>query len=205
MGDYRFPNFSQDQIDLLISSPSKNGYVILPFAFSDDFLHRLLIEATYLLPHFHPAGIGNKNEKTFQSTQRGDHMMWLDGLSPIQLEWFQFVEKLTDLCNQEFHLNICESEFMFTQYLPGASYEKHMDSFQRLDHRVLSVILYLNFSWKSDFGGQLRLFTTAQNFIDILPLAGTLVIFNSTEFYHEVLPATQTRFALTGWLKNRSN
>ena len=43
------------------------------------------------------------------------------------------------------------------------------------------------------------------HFIDIAPVAGTLVTFLSSRFWHEVLPARRVRMSLTGWYKTRTN
>ena len=40
----------------------------------------------------------------------------------------------------------------------------------------------------------------------VCPAAGTMVIFLSEEFPHEVLPATQDRYSIAGWFRiNSSN
>ena len=83
----------------------------------------------------------------------------------------------------------------------------------------MTFILYLNENWQAEQGGQLRLYTDAtaenegnvegdlqqgrQDYVDIEPQGGTLVLFLSERFYHEVLPATRERLSLTGWLRRR--
>ena len=44
---------------------------------------------------------------------------------------------------------------------------------------------------------------TREEFIDIMPVAGRLVLFLSKQFWHEVLPANRTRISLAGWYKSR--
>ncbi|HEY8085443.1 MAG TPA: 2OG-Fe(II) oxygenase [Methylophilaceae bacterium] len=39
--------------------------------------------------------------------------------------------------------------------------------------------------------------------MDISPQGGTLVVFFSDQFWHEVLPAKRDRFSIAGWFKNR--
>jgi Rps23 Pro-64 3,4-dihydroxylase Tpa1-like proline 4-hydroxylase len=39
--------------------------------------------------------------------------------------------------------------------------------------------------------------------LDILPMAGRLVLFLSGEFWHEVRPAKRPRMSLTGWFRTR--
>jgi len=71
--------------------------------------------------------------------------------------------------------------------------------------RFVTAILYLNDtavdSWntKRD-GGMLRVYpdTTAET-ADIIPNGGTLVVFDSHELLHEVMPTRRDRYALTCW------
>lgn len=80
--------------------------------------------------------------------------------------------------------------------------------------RCVTAILYLNESdWNSDEahdGGALRAYIGAQDsdetgesakrVLSISPTGGTLVVFDSQEILHEVLPSNRQRFALTCWL-----
>ena len=84
-----------------------------------------------------------------------------------------------------------------TVYPPGAFYKKHLDQFNRDDHRKLSIICYLNNDWLPEYGGQLRMWISGKP-IDVLPTAGRLVCFRSDMTEHEVLPATHPRLSITG-------
>jgi predicted 2-oxoglutarate/Fe(II)-dependent dioxygenase YbiX len=79
--------------------------------------------------------------------------------------------------------------------------------------RELTAILYLNpVSWSEKDGGALRIFggckendpdgRTATSVTDVLPLGGTLVVFDSSSVLHAVLPSSRQRFAATVWLEN---
>ncbi len=39
---------------------------------------------------------------------------------------------------------------------------------------------------------------------DVVPQAGTLLVFMSEKWPHEVLPATRDRLSITGWLRRRA-
>jgi SM-20-related protein len=86
-----------------------------------------------------------------------------------------------------------------TIYPEGSFYKRHLDQFNRDDHRKLSVICYLNENWLENHGGQLRIYPDNQA-IDFFPIAGRLVCFRSDQIEHEVLPATRTRLSITGWI-----
>jgi hypothetical protein len=65
--------------------------------------------------------------------------------------------------------------------------------------RKITAILYLNHEWD---GGQLRIFhnaNTNDEYIDIDPSFGKLVIFRSDLIEHEVLPSFKDRMAITFW------
>jgi SM-20-related protein len=108
--------------------------------------------------------------------------------------------------NRELQLGLFEYECHFARYAPGAFYRKHVDRFSRDSRRRLSSILYLNPAWAAADGGALRLYmerTPESARVDIAPAGGTLVLFLSERFPHEVLPATRERLSLTGWFKTR--
>ncbi len=85
-----------------------------------------------------------------------------------------------------------------------------------LQDRRLTIILYLNGStWNSSVGeskcdGNLRCYLntkvgddlgdTADEIIDIEPIGGRMVIFDSRRILHEVMPTSTRRVALTSWV-----
>ena len=104
------------------------------------------------------------------------------------------------------------------RYRPGAYYTKHTDSpvndnwFQNiLTHlsdatvmaREITMILYLNPHWKAEDGaGNLRIHClpgAEKPIVEVEPLGGRLVVFQSRQIVHEVVPTSLTRVALTLW------
>lgn len=77
-----------------------------------------------------------------------------------------------------------------------------------LRKRYLTCIVYLNDDWKPGDGGCLRLHRNtptqytfeSEDFLDVEPIAGRLVIFSSLHQWHCVLPTFATRFACSFWL-----
>ena len=102
-------------------------------------------------------------------------------------------------------------------------YEKHLDrctgtvydlgllEYWRLSDfrcRVVTAILYLNTNERSvEEGGQLRYWATADSpeHFHITPVGGTLVIFDSNQIYHQVMPSKTSRIALTSWIHGDLN
>src|SRR5690606_22858277 len=109
------------------------------------------------------------------------------------------LEALSHTLKEALFLSLKDYEVHMTIYPEGAFYKRHLDQFNRDDHRRLSAICYLNESWEESDGGQLRLYLP-EGARDILPVAGRLVCFRSDQIEHEVLPANRPRLSLTGWL-----
>lgn len=75
--------------------------------------------------------------------------------------------------------------------------------------RMISFILYLNRDdWQQGDGGELRIFghrgaEWAQP-VDVAPTPGTLLLFYSRDFDHEVLATNVVRRAVVGWFRVRA-
>jgi SM-20-related protein len=69
-------------------------------------------------------------------------------------------------------------------------------------------VLYLNRAWRETDGGAVRMYvgeaagpSERESHVDIAPHAGTLVLFLSADFEHEVLPASRERMSVAGWFR----
>ena len=123
------------------------------------------------------------------------------------LVYFEKMHELKKAFNEYLFLNVHEIEAHFACYPVGSFYQKHLDHFSQVSGnqtRQLSSVLYLNKDWQASNGGELRLYLKDNEFIDILPNAGRLVLFLSAQFWHEVLPAKVERLSLTGWFRTRN-
>ena len=144
-------------------------------------------------------------------------MFWVDGneLSPTLENALGQLDALKQHLNQSLFAGLEDFEVHMVRYGRGAFYARHIDQFEDTTRRAISVVLYLNHQWRSQDGGALRLWTTpapgreAPNskmpFIEVLPEAGTLVVFRSADFWHEVRRARRTRLSLTGWFLRRAS
>ena len=153
---------------------------------------------------FKKAGIGKDQQKQINEAVRGDYIQWIDRktASPELAVYLDRLQRLTTFLNRSLFLSLKDFEIHMTVYPPGAYYKRHIDQFRKDDHRILSVICYLNQNWVSDDGGQLRLYLPDGD-RDVQPTAGTLVCFRSDQIEHEVLPAHRQRLSLTGWMLDR--
>ena len=151
-----------------------------------------------------PAGVGRGQGLAVREGIRGDSIQWLEhGQSAPSDGYLQAMDELRSALNQAFYLGLEDFECHFACYPPGAFYQKHLDRFRDDDRRTVSAVYYLNEAWQTEQGGALRLYLADDTELDVLPSAGTLVLFISAELPHEVLPATRERLSLTGWFRRR--
>lgn len=181
------------------------------FAIVNNFLTPLEVSAILNLgsftnhaASFRKAAIGKNQEKQINESVRGDYIQWIDKKTapPELLVYLDRLDALAQFLNRSLFLTLKDAEVHLTVYPIGSFYKRHLDQFRKDDHRILSVICYLNENWMTDDGGQLRLFLGNET-LDVQPTAGTLVCFRSDQLEHEVLPARRERLSLTGWMLDR--
>ena len=195
---------AQDCFESIVDALATKGYVILPQVFEADYLTSLLRQLTELNPtEFNQAGVGR--DAAFQTNVevRSDKIHWLSGDENYLNRYNQWIEALRLYINRHLYLGLYDYECMFAHYPAGAFYKKHLDAFKNSTNRKLSTIMYLNPEWKTQDGGQLVMYNkeTPEPLCEVLPTFGTMVIFLSEAFPHEVLPATRSRYSLTGWYR----
>jgi Predicted proline hydroxylase len=137
---------------------------------------------------------------------RRDQILWLeeDGSDSIEAAALAHLDRLRLCLNQSLLLGLQEGEFHYAHYAPGSFYRLHRDRFADCDARVVSLIAYLNAEWQEADGGALRLFAEDGRLLaKVMPRAGTMVVFLSAEFPHEVEACRRDRFSLTGWFRQR--
>lgn len=199
-----------DVLELISDRIGRDGWVAIPSFIVPGMVAALGEECSWLAAQgsFHDAAIGSGADRQIAGDVRADQILWLEqsGSSEAQKECLDRFEEMRLKLNRELQLGLFEFECHFARYTPGAFYRKHLDQFSRDSRRRLSSILYLNSNWQSEDGGELRLYLERKpvsGHVDIRPDGGTLVLFLSDRFPHEVLPAKRERFSMTGWFKTR--
>lgn len=139
------------------------------------------------------------------SALRGDHTRWfeMDAPTVAQRPYVEALEALRLAFNRSLMLGLVESEAHYAVYPPGARYARHLDQPHQLEARVVSAVYYLNADWRAEDGGALRLYLDDGSHHDVQPQAGRMVLFLSSRFEHEVLPATRTRMSIACWMRRR--
>jgi SM-20-related protein len=191
------------RFDLIADGLAENGYVVCDEFLAIEEVNEILQTENFIqgVESFQKAGIGKKQNQQINEAIRGDYIKWLDKNSapaPVRI-YLDRLGHLIQFLNQSLYLSLKDYEVHVTIYPPGSYYKRHLDQFKSDDHRKLSVICYLNPEWQESYGGQLRLFLKNGE-LDVLPIAGRLVCFRSDQIEHEVIPATQDRRSITGWI-----
>lgn len=115
-----------------------------------------------------------------------------------------WAENLRIDLNRTLYLGLDSFESQFAHYPPGAFYRKHVDAFKGSSNRVVSLILYLNPDWSPADGGQLTLYDQAdRELAKFAPNMGTVAVFFSERFPHEVLATARDRYSVAGWFRRR--
>jgi SM-20-related protein len=181
------------------------GWVVIPHFLPADALAELQHLAHARRAQFVAAGVGREAAHQVRQEIRGDAVLWVENDDAEMAAANQRMSDLQQQLNRELYLGLAELEWHFARYPVGSFYRRHLDQHRDQDTRVVTVVQYLNDNWSESDGGQLRIYLDAENHIDVTPHGGTLVVFLSNQFEHEVLPAQRERLSLTGWYRRRAN
>lgn len=194
-------SFTPDTLDQIADTLALQGYIKLANALDSRLTQALAQDAQQSAPDFQAAGIGREQQHQLNHTVRSDRIHWLTGTTTAEQAYLSTMEQLRAGLNQRLFMGLFDHEAHFAHYPPGARYQKHLDAFKGRTNRVLTSVFYLNAHWPAEAGGELLVYDNQAIVDKVLPEAGTLVIFLSDRFPHEVLPADQDRFSIAGWFR----
>lgn len=188
-------------------SVAAHGWIVIEHFTTLEFARRMRQEAVGLLDrgNFRSAGVGRGSRHEVRSSVRGDSVHWIDPVraTGAPAQWLQIAEMLRSVLNERLLLGLFDYEAHLALYPPRSSYARHRDHFVGSTERVLTTTFYLNEDWLPADGGALRIFVEGEEFVDVSPRAGTLVLFLSQDFEHEVCAARRDRWSVTGWFRRR--
>ncbi|KAJ1554336.1 N-acetylglucosaminyltransferase [Nowakowskiella sp. JEL0078] len=159
-----------------------------------------------------PAGVGTGITKKYAPSIRGDLTRLFSNsdlisekdettkaMNKLRARILSLVEPLNDLLMTS--TSRLTPRGLQLAYFPGkgAQYTAHRDCSPLNPERRLTMLFYVNPSWKPGDGGELRLHPAGSHAVDIEPLANRLLIFRC-DLLHQVLPTFADRFAVTMWL-----
>lgn len=199
------------QLEVIVNALEKEGWCVVPGFLEAPLWRALAAEARemYAGGDFRHAGVGRNQDFMIRPEIRNDRVLWLDPALPtrLQSEYLRRMEWLRQRINRELQLGLFGFESHYAMYPAGSFYRRHLDQFRGAGHRTVSCILYLNDDWRPEDGGALRIYlpladqaaAPVETHFDLLPEGGSLVVFLSAGFEHEVLPAARERLSITGW------
>jgi len=199
-----FDNTSDILFERIASDIREKGYSInpaaLPLELTDALMQHL---ACMQASKFTDAGIGRGRQHIYNDFVRTDEICWITGESVAGKDWLNWTSGLQTYLNRRLFLGLFSFESHFAHYAPGDYYKRHCDAFRGEANRVLSVVVYLNQSWSPTDGGELVLYKDDSDHdgLRVTPGLGTVVVFLSEEFPHEVLPAVRDRYSIAGWFR----
>jgi SM-20-related protein len=183
------------------------GFSIQPGALPEKLTQSLWYHQSHMeKDDFKAAGIGRARAYLYDNGVRRDKICWITGGSLAGRQWLDWSAQLQLYLNHYLYLGLFSFESHFSHYAPGAFYRKHIDAFRGEANRLLSIVVYLNREWAANDGGELVLYRDKKDLqgVPILPTWGTIVVFLSKEFPHEVLPTNRDRYSVSGWYRLNS-
>lgn len=199
---------SSELFEKITTALSDKGVAVVNNALPVGLLKNLAERARQLpLEQYQRAGVGRGEGEHQNRTIRRDEIHWIDGDGPVEQAWLDWMSRLQQHLNRRLYLGLFSFECHFAHYAAGDFYQKHRDAFRGKVNRVLSVVTYLNHDWQSEYGGELLVYGEVDKNEDdtiiqrVQPEAGTMVIFLSEQFPHEVLPAQRDRYSIAGWFR----
>lgn len=178
------------------------GYSVNIGALPADLTEALWFQVQQLPgQEFSAAGIGREQDHMLNNFVRSDEICWMTGETDTGARWLNWASELQSYLNRRLFLGLFSFESHYAHYAPGDFYKKHLDAFKGEANRTLSLVVYLNPGWQPDDGGELVLYTDREDSLQVTPGFGTVVVFLSEEFPHEVLPARRDRYSIAGWFR----
>ena len=194
--------------DTIADALVQDGCIILP-DFLPDNLTQQLYQHVSKLPsqRFKAAGIGRNSEQQLNQQIRNDQTCWLSNESVPEQGYLAIMEECRHQLNQRLFLGLFDYEAHFAHYTIGSYYQRHIDAFRGQSNRLVTTVFYLNPDWLDENGGELLIYSPSSDEIihRISPKFGTMVVFLSERFPHEVLAAKQDRYSIAGWFRTNSS
>ncbi|MEH6357866.1 MAG: 2OG-Fe(II) oxygenase [Pseudomonadales bacterium] len=182
----------------------EQGYAVLPNALPIDLANALAAHVQSMpAEQFKQAGIGRDQTHALNEQVRTDEVCWISDDFDAGRAWLDWASELQVALNRRLFLGLFSFESHFAHYAPGNFYKRHLDAFKGESNRVLSLVVYLNPDWQPEYGGELviEVCDAQHDAVKLTPSFGTVVVFLSEEFPHEVLPASHDRYSIAGWFR----
>ena len=202
--EFNVTGFEEATFDRIALALHTVGYCViansLPLALGEALCARVLL----VTGEFKRAGVGRGMVPNADGLIRTDGIRWLsrdDGTETAYLAW---MERLRLGLNRRLFLGLFDYESHFAIYEAGGSYRIHLDAFQGETNRIVSTVFYLNPRWLPASCGELLIHGSDGILLEsVMPDIGTMVIFLSAQFPHQVAITHRKRYSIAGWFSGR--
>ena len=199
------PDSQESPFDLLAEALAVDGWGLFTQVIPPALARGLAARARSL-ENYRLARVGRHADRQLNKFVRRDEIAWITGRDATERSWLDWTESLRTHLNRTLLLGLTTFESHFAHYPPGTFYRRHLDAFKGESNRMVSVVVYLNSDWNPADGGELVLYTADDRELGRFPpTLGTLAIYLSEEFPHEVLPTSADRYSLAGWFRSRGD
>lgn len=191
---------TQQQYATITEQLYSQGYCVIEQALAADFAMALHGQAKASTSHYKKAEVGRGDNKHYNPAIRSDEILWITGQTAVEAKWLSWADGLRTQLNRRLFLNLSHFESHFSHYPVGAFYRKHRDAFQGNNSRLVSVVAYLNPNWREQHAGEMLIYDEQQQqTINVQPQLGTVAVFLSNDFPHEVLATQHDRYSIASW------
>ena len=188
----------------IVDALADDGVIVLT-----DFLPSQITQQLYdhiiQLPDnsFKQASVGRQQDRQLNQQIRNDKTQWLSEQHPVEQIYLNVMEQCRVELNQRLFLGLRDVEAHFAHYETGCFYQRDVDAFRGQSNRVVSSVFYLDPSWSESDGGELVIYQPESDEVlcTVSPQFGSMVLFLSEQFPHEVLPAKRDRYSIAGWFR----
>lgn len=191
-------------IDDIAVQLEQTGYIVLANSLADELLEGLFSRCQDDgSDRFLAAQVGRGTAKQKIQSLRGDAISWIEANDPIDCAYLAKMEALRQGLNARLFLGMFDYESHYAIYNSGYGYAKHSDVLQGKKNRILTTVLYLNKDWKPEHGGELVVYDPSGEtpILKVQPTFGTMIIFLSESYPHEVLISNTIRRSIAGWFR----
>ncbi|MBU0688135.1 MAG: 2OG-Fe(II) oxygenase [Gammaproteobacteria bacterium] len=191
-------------LDLIADQLEQTGYIVLAKPLADELLEGLMQRCEDDgSRRFQTAHVGRGPAKQHIESIRGDVISWMDPEDSIDRDFLEQMEALRLALNSRLFLGMFDYESHYAIYSKGYGYAKHSDVLQGKKNRILTTVLYLNKDWQPENGGELVVYEPSgeNELLRVQPTFGTMIIFLSESYPHEVLLSHTTRRSIAGWFR----
>lgn len=194
---------SEAVLDVIADALVDKGFAILSDIIPPDIslaLHEKVMLNRVI--DFKPALIGRGSEQQLNTDIRADKICWLESQYHDDNAYLTLMNQLKDGINRRLFMGLFDYESHYAVYEPGAFYKKHVDALKGTQNRILSTVFFLNPDWCHDHGGELVIYDENDSLLTtVAPKMGTMAIFLSERFPHEVKETFATRASIAGWFR----